>query len=741
MASAPEDDDLRSPLKAQDPAAAEHSAKWVAEALTKMGLVDGGTLDVTLDRLSPSADATALADELEKAGQITQLQADLVRTGRSQEIRFDDYVLMEKIGEGGMGEVFKARNVHLGRIEAIKMLHPMSNGEALTRRFQQEARVLARLEHPAIVPIYKIGRVHQNHFIAMKFVQGQDLRGIVVKAKQDGAPIKIQTACQWISDVAQALAYTHEQNVIHRDIKPNNLMLTREGRIIVLDLGIARIADPDGAGNLGQTMSGRGLGTPDFMPPEQWKDASAVTPQADLYALGGTLYFLLTGRVPYKGHSPLELMTAHARDPIPRASEYRADVPPALDSVIFKMMAKEPNQRYASATEVVEALAPFINSSFDSDASHLPVKEPVDDQDPPPNRLLAFSAAVVVALALVAGGVSWWRSAEQNQHVPNNQPIVVSPTEIKPEPNLSSTTGARLEDLLKQKLAQFPESWDSVDEMKRELKGDTADLAAVAATLDELAPARQQQRWQERATTWLDAHRARHRALWTADHDWERVATPQLVQSKKDFEELRRGVEAETLRLTQPFEDLQSNVMAADKAKLITGTLQKLMQLQATPPDPDWQLDAWWADDQRKRLDRARVRQKMHLVCRVNRTAHITGLSLDVNSCTCFSVSQSRNEEGINAGREVFVQSTISFDEPGVERLFLFATEANLFPASQPLPNFVEEGALIPKLFSSERVFERIRRSLETGQPMPGVAPSTTPTKWTRALLEIVIDP
>lgn len=303
-----------------------------------------------------------LVESLEKTGKLTPYQAEQIREGSVDKIRFDDYVLLDKLGEGGMGAVFKGRNLMLGRVEAIKTIRSgVNQSEALLKRFQQEARVLARLEHPAIVPIYKVGRYGDSDYIAMKYVEGEDLKAKVENALKRNQLIPVSTACQWVLETADALHHAHQHNVIHRDIKPGNLMVGKNGKIIVLDMGIARLADPAGGANPGGglTIQSRGMGTPDFMPAEQWADATAVTPASDIYALGCTFFYLLTGQTPYGKRPLVDLMKAHTKEPIPSIRDLRADVPPEVDAIIKRMLAKTTKERISSGLEVVEALAPF----------------------------------------------------------------------------------------------------------------------------------------------------------------------------------------------------------------------------------------------------------------------------------------------------------------------------------------------------------------------------------------------
>lgn len=350
-------------------------------------------------------------DVLARAGKLTDFQIEKIREGKLADIRFDDYVLIDRLGKGGMGEVFKARNVLLGRIEAIKtVVYGDGYSDALSKRFQREAQVLARLEHPAIVPIYKIGRFAGIDFIAMKLVEGEDLKKRVEAAAKQHRQIPVATACRWISEAADALDHAHRQGIIHRDIKPGNLHATKEDKIVVLDLGIARLTGADtGKYGGGLTLHKGAMGTPDFMPPEQWSDATAVTPASDIYALGGTFYYLLTGKPPFEKPNMVELMTAHTCE-IPRGlRQLRPDVPIELEAVILKMLAKKPIDRYDTAREVVEALKPFAAADYQP-----PKKTKVQVHDKPgggggAGKSVLLAGGVLALVAVVGLGAYFGR--------------------------------------------------------------------------------------------------------------------------------------------------------------------------------------------------------------------------------------------------------------------------------------------------------------------------------------------
>jgi formylglycine-generating enzyme required for sulfatase activity/serine/threonine protein kinase/WD40 repeat protein len=302
------------------------------------------------------------------------------------------YRLEKKLGEGGMGAVWKAFHTKLKKHVALKVLptHLLRDAK-LVGRFEREMEAVGRLDHPAIVRAMDADEVQGTHFLVMEYVEGQDL-GELVKSR--GAR-KVPEACEIIRQAAVGLAYAHKNGLVHRDIKPSNLFLTKDGKVKILDLGLARLQGDNLAAEPGAELTGSGqvLGTPDYMSPEQWENTHTVGPACDLYALGCTLFFLLTGRAPFgddrhqtlpkkmMGHvheSPPELsavrgqLLAGARKSAPlgeAASTPQHDIPPDLEGIYRRLMAKEPKDRFATAEELAAALLPIIKGKKPAAAS------------------------------------------------------------------------------------------------------------------------------------------------------------------------------------------------------------------------------------------------------------------------------------------------------------------------------------------------------------------------------------
>jgi serine/threonine protein kinase/CHAT domain-containing protein/Tfp pilus assembly protein PilF len=299
-----------------------------------------------LNELPLPAPALAVADPVTAAKIVVQFE------GR----RLGHYEILEKLGTGNMGVVYKARHTELDRVVALKVLPAGFTDEVSIARFKNEARAAGRLDHPNIVGAHDAGQLDGVHFLVMTFVDGVDL-GRLVRVRQR---LEVADACEVIRQAATGLHHAFGRGLVHRDIKPSNLMLARDGRVKVLDLGIARALDVPVPERL--TATGMLLGTADYLAPEQWDDPHRVDTRADVYGLGCTLYHLLIGRPPFSGpayDSILAKMRAHLETPPTPITGLRPKVPPALAAVVDRMLAKDPADRFATPGEVAETLRPF----------------------------------------------------------------------------------------------------------------------------------------------------------------------------------------------------------------------------------------------------------------------------------------------------------------------------------------------------------------------------------------------
>ena len=281
--------------------------------------------------------------------------------------RLGDYELLEELGHGGMGVVYKARQIYLNQIVALKILpHRYLDDAQAVNRFRREMQSIGGLSHPNIVQAYNAGEAGGVHFLVMEFVDGVNLQQFVGLGKPPGGPLGVGAACEIIRQAALGLQHAHEHQLVHRDIKPANLMLCRSGPVKLLDMGLAKFHaqrhDETQAGRL--TQPGVTMGTIDYMAPEQWENSGEADIRSDIYSLGCTLFFLLTGRPPYGDpayDSSRKKLMAHVVAPIPPLLENCADCPEDLEDVYETMLAKDPAERYAEPAEVVAAIAEFAD--------------------------------------------------------------------------------------------------------------------------------------------------------------------------------------------------------------------------------------------------------------------------------------------------------------------------------------------------------------------------------------------
>jgi len=273
-----------------------------------------------------------------------------------------EYKLLEKLGEGGMGVVYKALHTALGRLVALKVLSTgRADDKQAVARFQREMKAIGRLDDPNIVQAFDAREIDGKCVLVMEYVDGLDLGELVERLGQ----LPVADACELMRRAALGLEYADRHGLVHRDIKPSNLMLNAEGQLKILDLGLALVCTIRPEGDE-MTAPGQVMGTPDYMAPEQVADSHVVDIRADVYSLGCTLYKLLSGRTPFSGPAYLNVyqkMHAQVHEPIPSIRQSRADVPEELASVLDRMLAKDPRQRFATPGQLVAALDPFVAGS------------------------------------------------------------------------------------------------------------------------------------------------------------------------------------------------------------------------------------------------------------------------------------------------------------------------------------------------------------------------------------------
>jgi response regulator RpfG family c-di-GMP phosphodiesterase/serine/threonine protein kinase len=309
-------------------------------------------------RIMEYQDDKKALEQLVKNGLLTRYQAGRIEAGTTFGLVLGSYRVLERIGAGGMAVVFKAEHMDLRHHVAIKVLPPTTKEEsALETRFFAEMRIVARLRHPNIVPATDAGRAISEdgntilRYLVMDYVSGQDLQEVV----REPGPMSPARACAVAYQIACALAETHKYRLVHRDVKPSNVMLTGEDQAKLLDFGLTR--------HFGHRMTVPGtiLGTIDYMAPEQARDASTVDIRADIFGLGATLYWCLTGQVPFPfDGNPVEALNRRLNAPSPSIRSINAELPAELDAVVGRMMAQRPDDRYPEPAAVLEALLPFV---------------------------------------------------------------------------------------------------------------------------------------------------------------------------------------------------------------------------------------------------------------------------------------------------------------------------------------------------------------------------------------------
>ncbi|HEX3659585.1 MAG TPA: SUMF1/EgtB/PvdO family nonheme iron enzyme [Pirellulales bacterium] len=337
-------------------------------------------------------DADGFARELVRQGKLTRYQAAAVYQDKTDGLVLGNYLVLDKLGAGGMGQVFRARHRRMERVVALKVLpkKALAAPDAIAR-FQREAKAAAKLSHPNIVTAHDADEANGQHFLVMEYVEGSDLAALV---KQHG-PLSVAQALDYILQAARGLEHAHAEGVVHRDIKPSNLLVDKKGTLKILDMGLARIsdplADPTGTPGADLTHSGSIMGTIDYMAPEQAMDSRQADARSDIYSLGCTLHYLLTGRPPYGGDTVVKRLTAHQQSAIPLLSSTRPDILPGLDEVFGRMLAKRPAARFQTAKELVAALEALRNQP----ASSRPV--PIAVQASAAQPLVAQPVAAAVA--------------------------------------------------------------------------------------------------------------------------------------------------------------------------------------------------------------------------------------------------------------------------------------------------------------------------------------------------------
>lgn len=399
------------------------------DALRRSPLLTPAQQTVLKQNLEPHyPDTRSLARELLRLGWLTSFQINQLCLGRGSDLLLGPYVLIERLGEGGAGRVYKARHTHMNRIVALKVIRPeLLTDQEVINRFQREIHVISRLTHPHVVHAYDAGPAGSTFYLVMEFVAGTDLLQLV---KQQG-PLPVAQCVDYLSQAALGLQHVHEQGLVHRDIKPSNLLVSPQktsetrlerrvgagpgtgerhdfGWLKILDLGLARLQRPVDEATANVTGANAvAMGTLDYMAPEQALDFHAVDIRADLYSLGCTLYYLLTGQPPFPGGTVAQKLMRHQQAEPISVEHKRGDVPRNVLDALRVLMAKQPDARFQAPIELVHALAPSTGIAA------IPLSHPA-----PPG----LPVAVAVTAPPVEVEAQKWRSTEAaTAQIPTNE--------------------------------------------------------------------------------------------------------------------------------------------------------------------------------------------------------------------------------------------------------------------------------------------------------------------------------
>src|SRR3990172_5611229 len=294
-------------------------------------------------------------------------------------LKFGRYGIKSELGRGGMATVFHAYDPSFERDVAIKVVPPgFLHDPQLRTRFEREAKMIASLEHPSIVPVYDFGDEEGQPYIVMRYMSGGSLAERLAKES-----LSLEETSRIISRLAQALDAAHARGIIHRDLKPGNVLFDQYGNAFLSDFGIARISQQEGA-----TLTGSAIvGTPTYMSPEQVQGDKAIDRRSDVYALGVMVYQMLTGRAPYQADTPAKVMLMHLLEPVPHILNTNADLPDGCDRIIRRAMAKDPEDRYATSGELSSDLENTARNALSKPKPELP----------PLDATLVASATIVAA--------------------------------------------------------------------------------------------------------------------------------------------------------------------------------------------------------------------------------------------------------------------------------------------------------------------------------------------------------
>lgn len=375
--------------------------------LRESGLVTPEALRLALAEAPDLDRPRTLAKFLIKRGLLTRFQAQQLLARRSGGFFLGQYRVLDLVGRGGMGKVFKAEHMTMARVVALKVLNSdVTRTEQARDLFRREVRAAARLVHPNIATAFDANEVNGRAFLVLEFVGGPSLSHLV---KSQG-PLAVGQACEMIRQAALGLQHAHEMGMVHRDIKPSNILIGyhAEGQpytVKIVDFGLALLPTADGSEDAISPDRHVVLGTPDYLSPEQAVDIRSVDIRSDLYSLGCTLYYLLCGEAPFPGGTAIEKLDRHVKEEAVPIEYHRPDLPPGVASTVKKLMAKKPEDRFQTPRELAEALADFAEDHEVQWTGHKTTGDDLaapDDADPDGGTAASGALSGTISLAEIA---------------------------------------------------------------------------------------------------------------------------------------------------------------------------------------------------------------------------------------------------------------------------------------------------------------------------------------------------
>jgi serine/threonine protein kinase len=416
---------------------AQPTVERLLKTVLRSGLLDREQLQAALRTMAAERrdDPDAVAEHLVKTGKLSRFQARKLLKGTAVGLVLGPFQILAPIGKGGMGTVYLARDSRSDQLLALKVLPPRKAREEarMLARFRREMEMCQRVAHPHIAWTLDVGVCQGVYYIAMEYIPGKSLFRLVAEE----GPLAVPRAARLFSEVASALEHAHAQGLIHRDLKPSNILVTPNDHAKLLDLGLALMQGETAGAR--EVVGGQGyvVGTMDYIAPEQAENAARVDPRSDIYALGCTFYYAMTGRAPFPGGSTVEKLQRHRAETPAPVHEVNPMVPPGFGRLVARMMAKKADERFLSANELLEELRPWMpgdpvrpldrpgDTHFAQAIAQLEASEPSSDE--------ADADIAIIEQAPVAGAVGL------SEQFPVGKLVDVTPSKKRPRPSSSAS--------------------------------------------------------------------------------------------------------------------------------------------------------------------------------------------------------------------------------------------------------------------------------------------------------------